>query len=132
MKRIPSDTFVAMLYFIPQDKSLLTNDCNKIHEAIYNMREQVVYDMGYRFPLLKDMPFSTNGICPDSQLLTSALSRLGLSRILIRDEDFNYIITECGRTYMKEKILPLFSQDEQEELKGMAKEFSSKCSIYLS
>jgi hypothetical protein len=116
----PSDVAASVIYYA--DSKFLTADPRKLHRAIQLAQEVC--------PLLrKTFQFSSRGVGPVSRSFDQALAVLKLSRIVrMENTDYErYIIDEEARTYVKDRVLPLFSPEEKRSLASAAKIVREVC-----
>ncbi|MFC1613431.1 hypothetical protein ACFL23_03820 [Patescibacteria group bacterium] len=123
-KYVPGDIIGGMFfYFYSESPNLpfFVGDLKKIHEAIFELRKS--------YPILKSFPFSEKEVSHFSRLLESVLHRLQLSRIIgMENPDFKrFIVKKPAVKYLEESIIPLFNEEEKQQLKKIGKEFLSRC-----
>jgi len=88
-----------------------------------------IYDERRKYTILNSFSFSQDDIHPFSRVLERVLSRLELSRIIgMENPDFDrFIIKPAGIDIIKNDVLPLFAEDEIEQLTGIAEDFKNSC-----
>lgn len=116
---VPGDIIAGMFYYF--DRPFFTGDYKKIHETIFEARG--------KFDILKVFPFSEGEVFPFSRKLEEVLQRLELSRIIgMENPDFKrFIVKTQAKEYLKERILPLFDDEEKKQLEDLGKYFSRIC-----
>jgi hypothetical protein len=117
-KRVADDVIAAMISFV--ETPSFSGDPMLLHSIIFNLKKD-------HRDLLDEFAFSdpAHDISPLSPLLERVLARLQLARIIrMENPDFEvYILKEKARAFIRENILDRFTEDEQKELKEMAKKF---------
>jgi hypothetical protein len=116
---VPGDVIAAIFYFMHDD--FFTGRRNVIHETIFEARTS--------FPILQAFPFSKEDVSHFSRTLEDALHRLELSRVIgMENPDFTrFMIKKGAKDYLRERIIPLFNEEEKKQLSEIAKVFSQKC-----
>lgn len=124
-KYILDDIVAAIIALVPPEQGdKFEANTRQIHETFHDLRE--------RYSILRDrLNFSQEDVFPFSRQLEEALGTLELSRIIgMENPDYTrYLIKEDGRAFVKERLLPLFSDNERQQLEAMAAEFAQRCHV---
>jgi hypothetical protein len=114
--KTPDDVIAVMLSFL--DLEQIPSSYRVIHTCVNRLKEE--------YPeLLEEFVFSHGDFYPFSRLLERVLFRLqnsGLINTINPDFDVCVIPIE-SKKYIKDNILPLFSEEEQRKLKEMSVKF---------
>lgn len=120
-KLTPSDIICGILAHC-QENDFVYPEGN-IHAVVAELREA--------YPILAPFVFNPGDTVPFSDKLERALNILLRSRIFY-PPDSTYdrnSATEKGKSYIKERILPRFTQDELKQLRALGKEFDERLSL---
>ncbi len=124
-KYILDDIVAAIIALVPEEEGdKFDANTRQIHETFRELRE--------RYTILRDrLNFSQGDIFPFSRQLEEAFATLELSRIIgMENPDYTrYLIKQEGRRFVTERLLPLFSDDEKQQLRSMAEEFAQRCHV---
>ena len=124
-KYILDDIVAAVIALVPESRGdKFDASTRQIHDAFRDMREH--------YPILKDqLSFSQEDVFPFSRQLEEAFATLELSRIIgMENPDYTrYLIKPGGRSFVKDRLLPLFAEEEQQQLRDMAEVFAQRCKV---
>jgi hypothetical protein len=109
----PDDIIMGMLFYCKRE--LLPYNVEKIHRSVYEVKR--------KYPqLLKDFSFSRNDVYPFSKLLERVLFNLCVSDLIKIGDSYLQIPPE-SKQYIQENVLPLFKEEQREQLKLMGELF---------
>lgn len=120
---IVDDVVAAIIALVPNGNRFEANT-RQIHETFRDLREQYSILQG-------KLNFSQDDVFPFSRQLEEAFATLELSRIIgMENPDYTrYLIKDEGRRFVTAQLLPLFSDEEQQQLRAMAIEFAQRCHV---
>lgn len=115
-QKTPDDIVAVMLSFLKKEN--IPANFKTIHSSVAILREKHPH-------LLNRFTFSSTDIYPFSRLLERVFFRLQNSGMISTvNPDFKVcIISKESKNYIKKNILPIFSDDEINEIKKMSSEF---------
>jgi hypothetical protein len=111
---IAPDDIILAIFSSSGGEPLPAND-EKIHRAIYELKKKYPQWLGA-------FSFSRNDVYPFSKLLERVLLRLEISHLVIVKNP-NLIIPPESKQYIQENVLPLFTEEQKEQLKQMGELF---------
>ena len=114
------DILVGIFAYLNKGNRQFYHDRQRVHEFFYEQKSL--------YSVLKDVPFRTKGLFPESRELDQAYSNLVASGLLFSwSPRFNphEISSEC-RTYFSTKLRKHFSADELRELEELSQKFQTK------